>query len=190
VKYTNERYAAPSQTTGAEKLYSEMVNSMASQSTNNKLTGTRKLTVRLALASGATLATLFGAQSLSTRDLALAALLPTTEPAVQPDSATTDKDDLVTTTVSSAPAIVPVAAQAIAPAAPQIVIIQNSNGQTTNTAAQPTQPSTTITTGNKTVIVPPVAVVVAAPATNVTVDNNASVQPAPVQPAPRTRSSK
>ena len=160
---------------------------------SNKLTTTRKMTVRVALASGATIATLFGVESLSTRDLA--ALMPTVAA-----TAPADVDDLLTPTtqlsseavsVITATASIPAASSTpIPPAAPSLVIIRNAGGAPVATMVS--QPTTVPTKQSAAVqIKPPNAVVVSAPpAASSSSGSSAAVQPAPAQPAPSTRSSR
>lgn len=155
---------------------------------SNKLTTTRKMTVRMALASGATIATLMGVQTLGTRDLSSLIPTATTAPA--------DLDDLATATTQagSAANLVPTATNGVptvamtplAPAAPKLVIIRNAGAAPVITVAgQPTAAATKPSTS--TVIKPPNAVVVEAPSSS---GSAAAAQPAPSQPMPSTRSSR
>jgi len=178
------------------------------------LTPARRFVVRLVLATGATVSTLLGAQTLAFLE----------QPMTTPEQATNatpsaNSAALVVTPISNSSAAVsnPSTADSVtAPAAPQVVIIRNPGAVTAaqGTSANPgsaVAPALSIQTGSSStaaVIVPqpvlaPVAQsqsplpaiqapepVIQQPVVQQSSVQQPVVQAAPVQPAPRSRSSR
>jgi hypothetical protein len=126
----------------------------------NALNPSRKFVVRLSIATGATFATLVGAQALAIMDTPKPGFLPTPQPTTQVDL--------------QQPTILPAATLTLPSAAPQIVIVRNAGTPAAHRATIPRRVAPAQQNA-----APPVAV---APPVH--------VAPAPVQPNPPSRSSR
>ena len=138
----------------------------------------RRFMVRLGLATGATLATLMGAQAL------LALEHANQPPMTNTDSQVSSLGQAMTPTLQGSPASGPARTQALLPAPPHVVIVVH-NGGNSQVTALPGATGTALPN-----IQPPVPVVAAPPAAVAAAPQQpVAVAPAPAQPAPVTRSS-
>ena len=164
------------------------------------LNGMHRLTARVALASGATIATLIGAQTFATlehsnqpKDTSAAAFNSAAATLVQASQAVTPN---IQASATPQPGNTPIATNALRPAPPHLVVFRDG-GNPVNTPASAAQDPSGSATNRQSTIAPPVPVAVkppvqaAVPAAQQ--GGNASsvsaVQPAPNQPQPITKRS-
>jgi hypothetical protein len=168
-----------------------------------KLTSTKRFAVRMSLVTGSTLATIIGAQSLSSLDKHTPAVTDPAVPVIDPQPPDLPRA-LPATTIDAAPAktLVPTSTDsdpAAVHAAPQITILRhpgqaNSVGEVTPQSA-PTQPSAMASASIKppapVEVAPPAPIIVQAPAAQVVGPAPAAPAPAPAPASrPATRSSR
>ncbi len=176
----------------------EVLNLMNRQQRPNTLNSTRRFSVRLALATGATMATLLGSQTLALLEE------PAAQKVLQATLASTNAPGAVAPQPTQPNEIQPVEVaqptEVLPPAAPLLVVIRNPGAvPTVITTPSATQPPASNAAG----IVPPKpvaiqapppkqapAAVVGQPAGQPPAPSVVVVQPAPAQPAPASQPSR